>query len=637
MRGYLAPPSESEGPEENVFEARERGVASTTYNRFAGGEGEGSIFSAVRHRKSTPATSENLEMKQRLSALETKLAALASNKHSASLTGQNMASDFQNDSGPIFENGLNGDAVDQLQIVPGMCEKTWFDFMNKHGDDNKEYGIEILVGEPDYYHKERAAIKAEIRYEKSRKFLTTTTNNGSGPIIPERADKQRTMPSRIRINSSLILKTLRNLDEHIDATASLVMLRPFKFLVHHKDQIEDLIRSLEHQLAEPEQYATAGSSETLAFSDPTPSPQEREVRFRHTENRQETLQHMRCLADFLNLYIKPTVHRLQDNTDSKVLFSDLWYLFTPGEDIYMPLKGQDTSVNVDGMGITPETFHSRYNQWWRVTGTSGGRPNIAAAQNRGASLRPNSFKVDCYYIDFHGRFFHPTVHTFEIMPFMGERDISSLDFYPARYLKASQQQQRVEGDQNSKLIFEAMAHSFTQFFYSGPTLMVHPCGCKLQGGPTVQEHIESEVIVDFKMALRKKSSWQPPQETWKDPVVERHELQETTPLQYWTDHRRDKVQSTEYDQVYNDYFIDRERAMIFRDNEQIFAPIPSGWLSNESMIPEKDIVLLPSRIFAFVLRTRTFGKSPQQSVCKYCMLEAYNIASSCVAVGFTTY
>jgi hypothetical protein len=598
-----------------VFEAHERSVASISYYRAAGGEGEGSIFSAMRHRKSTPATSDNSEMKQRLAALETKLAALASNKDSASLAGQNIASNFQKDLGLIFENGLNEDALDQLQIVPGMCEKSWSDFMNKQVDDNKEYGIEILVGEPDYYHKERAAVRAERRFGKSRKVPTTTTNDVSSPILPERADKQRTMPSRIRINSTLILKTLRNLDEHIDATASLVMLRPFKFLVHYKDQIEDLIRSLEHQLAEPEQYAAVGSSETPASSDPTSSLHEREIRFRDTENRQETLQHMRCLADFLNLYIKPTVSRLQDSTDSKVLFSDLWYLFRPGEDIYMPLKGQDTSVNVDGMGITPETFHSRYNQWWRVTGTSGGRPNIAVAQNRSASLRVNSFKVDCYYIDFHGRFFHPTVHTFEIMPFVGERDISSLDFYPARYLKASQKEQRIEGDHNSKLIFEAMAHSFTQFFYSGPTLMVHPCGCKLQGGPTVQEHIESEVIVDFKMALRKKSSWQPPQESWKDPVVERHELQETSPLQYWADHRRSKLQSTEYDQVYNDYFIDRERAMIFRDNEQIFAPIPSGWLSNESMIPEKDIVLLPSRIFAFVLRTRTFGKSPQQSVC----------------------
>ena len=190
-------------------------MASISYSRFTGGEVEGSIFSAVRHRQSTPATSDDLEMKQRLSALETKLAALASNKDTASLTGQTIASNFQNDLGLVFENGLNGDAADQLQIVPGMCEKTWSDFMNKHADDNKEYGIEILVGDPDYYHKERAAVRAERRYGKSPKFLTTTTNDGSSAIPPEQADKRRTMPSRIRINSTLILKTLRNLDEQL--------------------------------------------------------------------------------------------------------------------------------------------------------------------------------------------------------------------------------------------------------------------------------------------------------------------------------------------------------------------------------------------------------------------------------------
>jgi len=192
------------------------------------------------------------------------------------------------------------------------------------------------------------------------------------------------------------------------------------------------------------------------------------------------------------------------------------------------------------------------------------------------------------------------------MPFKGERDITSLDFYPARYMDVDLKAHFEIGDE----IFDGMAHSFTHFFYSGPTLMVQPCGCSIQNGPTIQEHIESEVIVDFKMALRKHPSWQPPREPWKDPVIERSELQETFPVQYWNDQGRAKLESSEYDQVYNDYFIDRERATIFRNNEQIFAPIPSGWLSNRSMIPEKDILLLPSRVFAFVLRTRTFGKPP---------------------------
>ena len=80
-------------------------------------------------------------------------------------------------------------------------------------------------------------------------------------------------------------------------------------------------------------------------------------------------------------------------------------------------------------------------------------------------------------------------------------------------------------------------------------------------------------------------------------------------MRYWNDSGRAKLKNTEHDHIYDDYYIDNESSTTFRNNEHIFAPIPSGWLSNESMVPEKDICLLPGRVFAFVLRTRTFGKS----------------------------
>ena len=282
----------------------------------------------------------------------------------------------------------------------------------------------------------------------------------------------------------------------------------------------------------------------------------------------------------------------------------------------MPLKTVDNSLTTEILNITPETFQTRYNQCWRVTGTSGGRPNLTTAQNRNVSLKSNPFKVDCYYIDFHRKYFRPTVHTFEITPFKGERDITDLDFYPSRYMKVSQLEQTLKGQvERGNIIYDSLKRSFTHFFYDGPTLMVHPCGCPLKDGPATQEHIESEVIVDFKMALGKHPSWQPEREPWKDPVIERRELQETFPVQYWTDPGRNKLGSSEYDQVYNDYFIDRERATTFRNNEQIFSLIPSGAASNEDMVPEKDGKLLPGRVLAFVLRTRTFGKalSPSSS------------------------
>lgn len=92
--------------------------------------------------------------------------------------------------------------------------------------------------------------------------------------------------------------------------------------------------------------------------------------------------------------------------------------------------------------------------------------------------------------------------------------------------------------------------------------MVQPCGCPLQDGPAIQEHIESEVIVDFKIALRRHQSWRPQHEPWKAPTVERHELRETFAVQYWIDHRRKRLKNIEHDQIYDDYLIDRESARL---------------------------------------------------------------------------
>ena len=615
LRRNAQPPSESEELDDNTWEPRERDAASSTESvkKSAATDGDGSPFSAVKHRRTNSSFSDSADLIQRVLALERRVASSLTNGDEASMAGKLTGADTKSELEVIFENGIK-DSADQQEIIPQLCERNWSEFMNKSMEKNNEYALEVLAGEPDYYHQKKAGAKPDRKHGKSRGAVAI--GDGKKDLKPAgSSDGQLPIPNRIRINSMPILKTLKTLDEHIDATASMVMVRPFKFLVHYEFQIKDSIQDLEHQLTMPDSNTTPdGPGNATSFESSTLT-HDFSLLSREKEIRQETLLHMRCLVDFMDRYIKPTIARITDNSNSRIHFMDLWYLFKPGCDIYMPLRVQDTSVTVDTIGATPEIFHSRYNQMWRVTGTSGGRPNISVAQKRNASLKSNSFKVDCYYIDFHGRYFRPTVHTFEIMPFKGERDITSLEFYPARYMEISQQQQTLKGHvERGKVIFDAMAHSFTHFFYSGPTLMVHPCGCPLVNGPTIQEHIESEVIVDFKMSLRKHPSWQPNREPWKDPAIERCELQETFPVQYWTDHARTRLESTEYDQVYNDYFIDRERSTIFRNNEQIFAPIPSGWLSNESMVPEKDISLLPGRVFAFVLRTRTFGKQPSSVI-----------------------
>lgn len=581
------PPSETEELDENVWGLREHDATSTTdsVKDAAATDGDASLFGAVKHRRTSSSTSEYSELKQRILALERKAVFSSNNDDSASIASKPTRADAKCDLGVILENGFQ-DSAEQQQIIPQILEKNWPDFMNKHTAENDEYAIEVLIGDPQYQNQKTTAVKSDRKHGKGRGTVPVLDSQND-PKPSERTNGQVPVANRIRINSMSILKALKNIDEHIDASASMVMMRPFKFLVHYEHQIRELVRILEQQL----------------------SPTESNTSQKATQ--EETLQHMHCLVGFMDRYIKPILSRLENISNRKISFRELWYLFKPGDDIYIPLHVQGGSITTDAISNTPEIFQNRYERSWKVTGTSGGRPNISVAQNRNANLKSNSFKVDCYYIDFYGKYYRPLVHTFEIMPFKGERDIISLDFYPSRYLAISYPERQAalntitEGE--GKTLFDGISRGFRHCYYSGPTLRRHPCGCSMENGPTIQEHIESEVIIDFKMTMLKHPSWRPPQEPWKEPVVERRELHETFPVQYWSDHSRTKLEHTEYDQVYNDYFIDMERAMIFKNNEQILAPIPTGLANNENMVHEKDYDLLPGRVFGFVLRTRTFA------------------------------
>jgi hypothetical protein len=589
------PSSSDNGDFDPVVGGRDSGSTAESLKRILTTDGEGSLFNAVKHRKTNVSTADWTALIQRILVLERQLAASYVNGDDTSVAGKASVADLKSDLDVIPENGFD-DSGDQPQIIPQLIERSWSDFMNKDAKDYNEYAMEILPEEPEYYHAKKFVAKGDRKHGKNRATAQGVDHKAEHKI-PKSPEGQRPVPARIRINSTAILKTLKTYDDNIDDTASAVFLRPFKCLVHYDLQIREFVRGLERLIVDQELNTHPPDVES---AHPFAQPSDKEIQ-------QETLQHMRCLIDFMDRYLKPTVSHIAESTEGKISFMDLWYLFKPGDNIYMPLNVQDGSLSAEAMGATPETFQGRYNQLWRVTGVSGGRPNISAAQDRNANLKPNPFKVDCYYIDFHGRFFRPVVHTFEIIHFKGQREIGSLEFFPVRFMSPEQQAMRSRMDQG-KMIFESISHSFTHFFYSGPMLMVHPCGCPMENGPVIQEQVESEVIVDFKMAFNKHPSWKPEREPWKDPVIQRSELRETFPVHCWADSKRTKLARDDYDQVYNDYFIDRERSIVFRHNEAIFAPIPSGWISNEKMVPDGDMMLLPGRVFAFVLRTRSFGE-----------------------------
>lgn len=485
----------------------------------------------------------------------------------------------------VILNGIEYNASKFPTIAPCVVEKTWSDFMNKHVNDEHDCAIEVLKGNPPYYNpsvsqERQAKMESNGTARQANAVADCVKRTLQATNVP--TNDQASMPDRIRINSPFILSALSGIDKEFDASGPVVMLRPYKFLVYHAERIQEA----EHQLHRTaEEHPDSDDASTI----------------------RTTLSHVHCLLDFYSTYVKQTVDRLQDGTATKIQFRDLWYIFNPGEDIYMPLRRlRQGSVFHNAMDVTPETFIRRYNMLWRIVGAGCGRPNISVPQSHDASLKPTPFKITCYYIDFDGKFFIPTIHEFALLPFNGERDITSLDFYPVKFMKDVQQGLLLHTEQGKKT-FAAIAAGFTHFYYAGLTMVTQPCGCALKDCPH-QEHVESEVVVDFKAALLKHPAWRPRVTLWRPPPKHDGEVHERRPVKHWKDQARKQLDNSLHDYIYDDSRIDRQRSVIFRNQEQIFSPIPSGWASNAEMVPQKDVGLLAGRAFGFVLRTRSFGK-----------------------------
>ncbi|KAL9616246.1 MAG: hypothetical protein Q9160_008872 [Pyrenula sp. 1 TL-2023] len=548
-----------------------------------------------------------LEMKHGILLLESQLTSASNNEDHVRQIKDTPATGLTKPSNSLHTSIEDNakDILEQQQIIAETCSRPWSDFMNKVAGETHDYAIEIVVGEPEYHQPTKGYERFDRKMGKHRPSRPDKKSSVDLTLI-EGTDEPISIPERIRINSPWILNTLANIDKTLDATGPMVMLKPFKFLVHYETQIKDSVRTLESQVARSRSFTLPQECTGTSSSETNSGALKNQKVSQDIEHAQTTLQHVRCLTDFMDQYIKPTINHFNEISAGRIQFRDLWYIFKPGEDVYIPIQIPRGTVSLDAAMTTPEMFQDRYNMMWRCTGVGGGRPNPPDAQSSRISPKYNPFKINCYYIDFDGKYFLPTIHSFSIMPFKGEREITSLNLFPARFLKDAD---RTKGEHSTrgKMVFDNVASGFTHYYYAGPTLTAQPCGCPLQKEYLHQEHVESEIIADFRMTLINQPAWRPKPSPWKSAPIEQRELQERYPVRYWSNPRRDKLENTDYDHIYNDNIIDEERTTKFRAREPIFAPVPSDWLSNENLVPEKDVILLTSRVFAFILRTRTFG------------------------------
>jgi len=232
-------------------------------------------------------------------------------------------------------------------------------------------------------------------------------------------------PTRLAVNSPLLLDILARVTGEPFSATSNVIVRPFKHLVYNENKIREALQEAEEQCL--------ASSEATDLKE-----QAREQRIR--DELQLLVEFMdKDMADIFAMRKQIETPTLRSNLRT-IAFEHLWLLFKPG----------DITLSYSGPG-------RNYPQFFTVLQATGGRslfPSIRTnnmPQSDGNPIfedsdseqrekyvstlafsnRVSSFVLDCVYVDSDGFRLGPKAKRFIIPLFAGTKPIRSLEVYPA--------------------------------------------------------------------------------------------------------------------------------------------------------------------------------------------------------------
>ena len=287
-------------------------------------------------------------------------------------------------------------------IIPRLNRVRWTEFKNTSLDE-EGYAIDVLIGPARFYwekHKEQRKV-LQRGDDQQGLFQDVSSSYNSRPLVEqlsmpkdvsqELVDTQSEMPERIRINCERLLMVLREITDSALTGEPIVLLRPYKLLIHHEDAIRQWLQDLEvkwpagsreaHQYYKPVDsgierplirynlgsakkvlhegdsgdtienaaFDTHDVLRKLASSRDFMKSEVASVHRRHKEiESYAALTSLRCLVQFMDSDLIPVCQRYQANVHDMIRFRDLWYLYRPG-DIVVSWKDLDkTSSTTHG-------------------------------------------------------------------------------------------------------------------------------------------------------------------------------------------------------------------------------------------------------------------------------------------------
>lgn len=505
--------------------------------------------------------------------------------------------------------------------------------------------IDILEGEPDssvtidHYHELKRT------WERSKDMKEVHSANIS--------DIQTQPIDRVRLNGPQLIETLKLLSEEFPWvipmwSSRLVIIAPFRILVYHEKAIRSRYESMKKRFSElnteegeaPTEHSslteaglqTAGteksnnkvesneSSQDVDAEDqehPGDRPQVSQEDAQHEPgstdepeqeqpesptrpaDSQEAMEHLGCLIELIDTRIIKKMESIRDGREHKISFRDLWYLFQPGDEV----------IQRDGRQI------------YRVVEVINPEHRVSARNfliDYDEDDTTKFFKLNCVYVDFDGRRFGPVTKVFVIKSFAAERAVDSLEVYPLRFHRTkspsseAQQNEDAAGWQSvrqdlidrGKRFFRAARMKLVNTFYSGLT--------------AAGDEIESQVVIDFETALSSAENIGPEIAPQIESVLS--DANDNASINSSNCFIGCEGFCCEGQNVLDDSWIDEQRKA-----EYVTSLVPQSFTTTklpsvavhprrlddttgDNALTDAEYVLMTNRVFAFILRTRKWGK-----------------------------
>ncbi|RDL40429.1 uncharacterized protein BP5553_00408 [Venustampulla echinocandica] len=524
----------------------------------------------------------------------------------------------------------------RMWALPESNRVEWAVFKRLRRVEEKDsYAINILVGEPTIDYKTFKQYgtwygKISGQAEKAQEHKV--------PVKQELITGKAPLPERIRIHSTQILDILAQIHgSEISSFRSkqlepLVFIRPFKALFYYYPLLREWCQKLEMKFdlqngtcAGDRPEAKTGSSEfthsstnEIRGNDVHNEESKEPVTFEphpgtETKNGGEdgegpdgedpddeatsivALEHLQCLLKFIDSDISRKVDYLNSAACQKITFSDIWYLFKPGDEV----------IGSDGK------------QAYRIISVvSSGHKVIPPWRNyfdqSSAKSEETPITIKCVYVDFDGKQLGPVSKPFNIKRFEGERAVTSLEVYPLRFHPA----RTVEPSSGNRDQSVAPDCSLRQRLIDRGRKFLEVAGVKhmYYTGLTLEtkDEVESQVVVDFETAFA---------------VVEEHGREPWKPNLETIIGAPDEVEDIEScdaecclrENIHDDSYVEEKRneeymgSLLPKTRDElpsvvIFPRLLRDTKRPQNALSDEDLAIMSYRVFGFVLRSRKWAK-----------------------------